>query len=349
MYRKLIIAIFLITYATGVAMSQGNVYPDPSWKKVEPEDHEYDKLKLDRARRYVIDSMKTTGLMVIVGGEVIFEYGNTTQVSYIASCRKSVLAMLLGKYIENGTINLNTTLEELGIDDIGGLLPIERKATIDHLVTSRSGIYHDASNGGDDAANRPKRGSKKPGTYYLYNNWDFNAAGAIFEQLTGRSIYESLRDDLALPLGMEDFDMSKQRKSGRLDLSRFPAYHIYLSTRDMARLGYLMLRQGRWKDKQVISEEWVKRIVSVITPLKDMNPHSRRNIFEYGYMWWLFKLDAPEFRGAYTARGSMGQYITVLPELDMVIAHKTDSIYGRSTSWNNYFKLIRMILNARFE
>lgn len=147
MYRKLIIAIFLITFATGVAMSQGNIYPDPSWKKVEPEDHEYDKLKLDRARRYVIDSMKTTGLMVIVGGEVIFEYGNTTQVSYIASCRKSVLAMLLGKYIENGTINLNTTLEELGIDDIGGLLPIERKATIDHLVTSRSGIYHDASNG----------------------------------------------------------------------------------------------------------------------------------------------------------------------------------------------------------
>lgn len=331
------------------AQERTPVYPDRQWHVAEPEDHGFDKLKLDRVRRYVIDSLHTTGMMIVVGGEVIFEYGNLEQVSYIASCRKSVLAMMLGKYVENGTIDLGTTIEQLGIDDIGGLLPVERKATIDHLVTSRSGIYHDASNGGDDAGDRPKRGSKKPGAYYLYNNWDFNAAGAIFEQLTGRSIYETLRDDIALPIGMQDFDMAKQRKSGRLDLSKFPAYHIYLSTRDMARLGYLMLRKGNWCGRQVISRAWAEKIVGVVTPLKEMNPASRRNIFEYGYMWWLFKVDDPLFKGAYTARGSMGQYITVIPELDMVIAHKTDSVYGRSTAWNKYYKAVRAITKARLQ
>lgn len=351
LFKKLLL-LTLLAPCCNVAQAQENtpVYPDQQWNVAEPEDHGFDKLKLDRVRRYVIDSLHTTGMMIIVGGDVIFKYGNIEQVSYIASCRKSVLAMMLGKYVENGTINLNTTMEELGIDDIGGLLPIERKATIDHLVTSRSGVYHDASNAGDDANSRPKRGSKKPGSYYLYNNWDFNAAGAVFEQLTGRNIYETFRDDIAIPIGMQDFDLAKQRKSGRLDLSKFPAYHIYLSTRDMARLGYLMLRKGNWRGEQVISREWAEKIVSVVTPLKEMNPVSRRNIFEYGYMWWLFKVDDnPVFKGAYTARGSMGQYITVIPELDMVIAHKTDAIYGRSTTWNKYYKAVRAITKAQLQ
>ena len=45
--------------------------------------------------------------------------------------------MLYGKYVEDGTINLETTLGELGIDDIGVLLPIEKKATIHHLIQAR--------------------------------------------------------------------------------------------------------------------------------------------------------------------------------------------------------------------
>lgn len=350
LFEKLLL-LTLLAPCCCKAQAQENttVYPDQQWHAAEPEDHGFDKLKLDRVRRYVIDSLHTTGMMIIVGGDVIFKYGNIEQVSYIASCRKSVLAMMLGKYVENGTINLDTTMEELGIDDIGGLLPIERKATIGHLVTSRSGVYHDASNPGDDANSRPKRGSKKPGSYYLYNNWDFNVAGAVFEQLTGRNIYETFRDDIATPIGMQDFDMAKQRKGGRLDISKFPAYHIYLSTRDMARLGYLMLRKGNWRGEQVISREWAEKIVSVVTPLKEMNPVSRRNIFEYGYMWWLFKVDDPLFKGAYSARGAMGQYITVIPELDMVIAHKTDAIYGRKTTWDKYYKAVRAITKARLQ
>ena len=79
------------------------------------------------------------------------------------------------------------------IDDVGGLLPIEKEATLNNLITARSGIYHLAVNGSDDP-NKPERGTKKPGTFYCYNNWDFNAAGTIFEQETKKSIYYALYD-----------------------------------------------------------------------------------------------------------------------------------------------------------
>jgi CubicO group peptidase (beta-lactamase class C family) len=225
-------------------------------------------------------------------------------------------------------------------------LSIEKRATIDHLITARSGVYHDASNGGDDAANRPPRGSKEPGTYFLYNNWDFNAAGAVFEQLTGQDIYKAFQEQIALPTGLQDYNVAEQRKSGNLNASRFPAYHFHFSARDMARIGYLMLRNGKWGSTQVISPEWVSKIISVVTPLEEVPP-SRMNMFEYGYMWWLFKVEDPAFKGAYSARGAMGQFITVLPALDMVVVFKTDSVYERTTTWNQYYTLLRKIAGAR--
>lgn len=345
--RRFILSIMLLAVCFGTS-AQDYKYPGLEWAKASPSKYGYDAAKLKKAKQYIIDSLNTTGMMVVVGGESIFEYGSLERVSYIASCRKSVLAMLYGKYVENGTIDLNATMADLGIDDIGGLLPIEKKATVHHLIKARSGVYHDASNPGDDAASRPKRGSKKPGSYYLYNNWDFNVAGAVFEQLTGKSIYSALLNDIARPIGMQDYLMENQQRGGDLDRSKFSAYHIYFSTRDMARLGYLMLRGGKWEDNQLISPEWHSEMIAVSTKSEDMNPEKYRNgIFEYGYMWWLFKMDNPLFKGAYTARGAMGQYITIIPELDMVVAHKTDKVYGRSTKWDDYFKLLNMIIEAK--
>jgi len=283
-------------------------------------------------------------------GRVVFTYGDLEELSYLASCRKSILAMLYGYWVENGTIDLERTLAELGMDDVGGLMEIEKQATIHQLINARSGVYHPASNGGDNLADAPPRGSQEPGTYMLYNNWDFNAAGAVFEMLTGRNIYDEVQSQLATPLQFEDWDRSAQRKSGNLSISRNPAYHMWISTRDMARIGYLMLNGGAWDGKQIISRDWAERIVSVVTPLEEMNPVSRRSgYFGYGYMWWVW--DGPDavgpFEGAYTARGAIGQWITVFPAIDLVIAHKTNSVYGRTTSWKSYERLIELLFEAR--
>ncbi len=329
------------------------VFPGERWDRIaDPSSVRYSAQGLDKAREYV-QTIDTTGLMVVVGGKVLFEYGDLEQLSYLASVRKSVLSILYGKYVTDGTIRLTATLEELGITDIEGLLPVEKNATVDHLITARSGIYHPASNSGDSTASAPPRGSQQPGDYFLYNNWDFNCAGFIFEQSTHQTIYDALERDLADPLGMQDFDRLSQRKSGNLRRSKYPAYHIWLSTRDMARIGYLMLRGGEWNGRQVVPSSWVRKISRIKTPVEEMNPEPfRKGHFGYGYMWWIW--DGPEavgpYEGAYTASGAYGQYITVLPALDMVIAHKT-AVPPRNRQVNRiqYEGIIDRLIAARIE
>jgi CubicO group peptidase (beta-lactamase class C family) len=326
------------------------VFPGVSWERIEdPAEAGYSAAGLEAVTEY-LKTLATSACMAVVGGRVLYEYGDLAQLSYLASCRKSILAMLYGKYVMDGTIRLPTTLEDLGIDDIGGLLPVERTATINHLITATSGIYHPASNSGDSTAFAPERGSQQPGSYFLYNNWDFNCAGYIFELLTHQVIYDALERDLALPIGMQDFDRLEQRKSGDLKRSRYPAYHIWLSTRDMARIGYLMLRQGEWRGRQVIPGHWVKVITRAKTPVEDMNPEGYRDgPFGYGYMWWVW--DGPQaegaFKGGYTARGAYGQYITILPALDMVVAHKTLPSRDKSVGWGQFQAALDHLIAAR--
>jgi len=371
-WRRLTARLVLAALSLGPLAAQpagAPVYPGKDWERIRaPESAGYSRARLEALRGY-LRTLDTTAMMAVVGGRVLFEYGDTARLSYLASVRKSVLAMLYGNYVASGRIRLDRTLRELGFSDVDGLLPVEQQATIEHLLTARSGVYHPASNPGDSTALAPPRGSQQPGRYFLYNNWDFNAAGALFERLTGRDIYDALETDLARPIGMQDFDRSRQKKSGDARRSIHPAYHMWLSTRDMARLGYLMLREGRWADRQVIPREWARKIVSLVTPLAELNPLPQREqaygsgqLWGYGYMWWVW--DSPGRRGpmagAYTGMGAYGQYLTVLPALDLVVAHKTDpqqpraaapggqsDARPRAVSGAEYFTALNLLIAAR--
>ena len=202
MKRSIIyILLLLVIFTQSTCQAQETyIYPGETWEEWESmEEAGYSSEKMGAVLDYIIDSMNTTGAMVVVEGKVLGTFGDIDELSYLASCRKSILAMLYGNYVVDGTIDLDKTLEELGIEDHLGLLDIEKKATIRHLITARSGVYHPASNGGDSSADAPERGSQEPGEYFLYNNWDFNAAGAIFEQVTQKNIYDVLGTELAAP------------------------------------------------------------------------------------------------------------------------------------------------------
>ena len=326
------------------------VFPGTEWQRIQkPESVGYcaGKLALVTARA---QQSSTTAMMAVVDGRTLFEYGDLSTVSYLASVRKSVLAMLYGNYVKSGAIKLDKTLADLKIDDLGGLLPIEKTATVADLLGARSGVYHEASNPGDSLADAPPRGSQKPGSYFLYSNWDFNALGTIFEQQTGQNIYDALEKDLVRPIGMRDFDRAIHRRAGDAARSIHLAYHMNFSTRDMARLGYLMLRGGEWNGRQIIPRDWVRRISSVVTPVDQMNPSGLRNgPFGYGYLWWVWdgKWNTGALQGGYTGRGAIGQYITVLPRLDMVVAHKTVPDGNRNVSWEAYQALLDGLVSAR--
>ena len=327
------------------------VYPGAEWERItNPESVGFSKEGLETVRAH-LDSLPSTGIVVAVGGRILFENGNIQDRSYIASVRKSVLAMLFGNYVEDGTIDLNKTLTDLEINDHGGLSDTEREATIADLISARSGVYHAASNSGDNLADAPPRNSQKHGEYFLYSNWDFNTLGFIFEQETGRNIYDALQTDLVDKIGMADFDRSTHKKSGNLERSLYPAYHMHISARDLARLGLLMLRGGKWNKEQIVPEKWTKKISGIVTPLEEMNPERMKSgKLGYGYLWWIF--DGPEitgpYEGGYTGIGAGGQYLTVLPKLDMVITHKNNRRENRrSLSRSQYSSILEKILDAR--
>jgi CubicO group peptidase (beta-lactamase class C family) len=333
----------------GAPVPTGAVYPGATWEGVgDPEAAGWSAEGLARVRDK-LSTMSTTGMMAVVGGRMLFEYGDVEVVSYLASVRKSVLSMLYGIYEERGAIDLDDTLDELGIDDIGGLTPQEKQATVRHLLMARSGVYHEASNSGDDLARAPPRGSQRPGEYYLYSNWDFNALGTIFEQETGKNIYDAVGEHIAVPLGFQDWDRSIHERSGDTTRSVHRAYHMNFSTRDMARIGYLMLREGRWQGRQIVPEAWVEESTSALTPRSEMNPPQRRNgAFGYGYLWWVFdNPDLPDaFDGAYTGLGAVGQHILVMPALDLVVAHKTRPGQGRSVSHGQFLEVMALLVQA---
>jgi CubicO group peptidase (beta-lactamase class C family) len=320
------------------------IYPGNVWQVMTDAVAEgWDTDKLQGLRKFIMDSTQATGVVVIQHGKELFEYGNVEELSYIASCRKSVLSMLYGPYVEAGKIDLNTTIEQLDLDDIGGLLPMEKTATIRDLLTARSGVYHQASNPGDEANRALERGSVQPGRHWLNNNWDFNIAGYILEKETGRNIYDLVDSLLAKPLQTQDWKRDAQHKGGDKTKSKYLAYHMWFSTRDMARIGYLMLCNGKWNGKQIIPAEWVKLTTSIITSYKEeMDNKTAINHFAYGYLWWVW--DEPNnkgvYEGAYTAIGAYGQFITVIPKLDIVVALKTNHSYGSETSTRHYLKIL---------
>lgn len=335
-------AIFFVILAVAAAhpsfgQSPESFSPAAKWDTVAPESVGYSSARLNALAAW-LKTENTTAMLVAVHGKIVFQYGDLSHVSVVASVRKSILSMLYGNYAFSGKIDLQKTVKQIGLDDKQPFLPIEERATLEQILAGRSDIFIVPEKPDPSSADnyQPRRGSSLPGTFFTYNEWDFNAAGTAFEKLTGRNLYDALETDLARPIGMEDFDRARQVKVDNLPFSVHQGYPMFLSTRDMARLGQLMLRQGDWNGKQVISGDWVRFSTLLWTPFQEMYPTGFRNYAEparwgFGLMWWVW--DEPPYlnhnwtgamQGAFMAAGSGGQYIAILPQADMVVAHKVD-------------------------
>ncbi|HKN97798.1 MAG TPA: serine hydrolase [Pseudonocardiaceae bacterium] len=259
----------------------------------------------------MLEALPTTAFLVLDRNRVVFDHGATSAPSHMASARKSILSVLYGPAVAAGTIRLAATLGELGIDDTGGLLPQERRATVRDLLTSSSGVYHPPATVAGPEQDAPARGSQPPGTLFHYNNWDFNALGTIFQRCTGRSMFDALAEDLAAPLEFQDFDPARQRLLGRPEVSEHLAHHFFLSARDLGRLGAMLLQGGRWEGRQVVPASWVAESTSVQV---DRGAGVQ---LDYGYCWWLPRLLGP---GSFLAIGNFGQYLLCVPP-GLVVVH----------------------------
>jgi len=191
------------------------------------------------------------------------------------------------------------------------------------LLESKSGVYHPYVAGTPKMREgMPARGSHAPGTFWYYNNWDFNALGSIFEQQFHTSIGAEFRDKIALPTQMQDFlveDMYYQRAepgSPEYQKSRFPAYHFRLTARDLARFGLLMLEKGNWNESQLIPAGWIEESTHAYTT--DTTPLATDGS-GYGYLWWVNGFRLPE--KSFSARGALAKYLVVFPQRGLVVVY----------------------------
>jgi len=108
-----------------------------------------------------------------------------------------------------------------------------------------------------------------------------------------------------------------------------------------------MLRKGKWKEKQVVPQNWVEEMITQRTSYLEAQknaPILKEDGLDlgYGYMWWLIEnTEDARLKNAYSAQGALGQNITVYPEIDVVLAFKTKSDYRRRNSIQTQMNVIR--------
>jgi hypothetical protein len=346
---SLALIIALLSLNLFIHCSKDPISPEEDTNQLEyvsPEEVGYSSEELEEARQFAEQS-GYAGVMALHDGRVFFHWGEITRNYWCHSIRKPFLSALYGIHVEQGHLDLDATLEELGIDDIPPVLTNEeRQATVRDLLTSRSGVYHQAAAETPSMEEtRPERGSHPPGTFYYYNNWDFNALGTIFEQETGTQIFDEFKEKIADPLGMEDFDVGNCHYQLEPEKSMHPAYLFRMSARDMARFGVLYQNSGMWEDSRIIPDGWITESTTAYSIVDSASGVA------YGYMWNVF----PEGSSLADMIGHPGYYHTgvgihalvIIPDLNLVIVERYDTDGDWTDPGEVGMELGMMIINAR--
>lgn len=328
----------------------------PESKTSSPEELGYSSVRLENIK-FLAKKYHSPAGMVLVGEEVLYQWGDVKEKFWTRSCRKSFLNALIGIAVTRRQIDLSQTLGDLKIDDIPPrLTESEKRASLRDLLMARSGIYHAAADETPEMQSlRPRRGRFPAGAHWYYNNWDFNVLGKVYEIKTGTSIFTAFNEQIAKPIGMEDFLVSDGSYHYESNKSQFPSFLFKMSTRDMARFGRLYLQGGVWQGQQILPKEWVE--VSTTT-------HSETNRGDgsgYGYLWWTQGANGNLLRNvelgrnAFAAKGWGGHYILILPKYNMVVVARADDTWFLQDPQNRAIgpikmgELVRQVLVSRLD
>ncbi len=310
---------------------------------VAPEAVGYSSARLQLARAH-FDTIGSAAFMALYDGQVFVSWGQVDRKYSLHSIRKPLLGALYGIAVQRGVIDTAATLAALGIDDIPpSLTAAERQARVIHLLKSQSGVYHEAAAETEDvAAQRPARGSHAPGTFFWYNNWDFNALGTIYEQQSGDGIFTSFQREIAAPIGMQDFVVADGSYQLEPEKSMHPAYPIRMTTRDLARFGVLFQQRGRWHGRQIVPESWIAA---------SWTWHGVDDAtlgLGYGLMWGVMEADSPLGVGPAVFHGGLAvHYVFIRPEDKLVLVHRVDTDHPWTIATDEIGELFRLVLAAR--
>ncbi|MFX1239110.1 MAG: serine hydrolase [Promethearchaeota archaeon] len=200
--------------------------------------------------------------------------------------------------------------------------------TIEDILTMTTGLNWSE---GDDALSAwPESGYSisyiinkslvtEPGMNFTYNTGNTELLAAVLQNVTNTKLSDFAQQYLFDPIGVDPDDLEWDEDPWEWATPSLPnithgGFGIYTTPRVMARIGELCLNNGTWNGTQVVSSEWIYNMTQ-----EHATPVGLGEEAMYGYLWWL----RPEY---YSAVGLFGQQISIIPELNMVVAITSDTI-----------------------
>jgi CubicO group peptidase (beta-lactamase class C family) len=240
------------------------------------------------------------------------------------SVTKTVTSITIGIAMTRGDFpaDLDTPVVKFfGAYKISNLDERKRRMTLRHLMTMTTGLewHEDLPNidprnpvnimeGSHDwvqyTIDQPM--ANEPGSVWVYNSGAAQLLSHIFKQVTGKRVDEYAAEHLFKPLGIRHY--WKLTPTGLPDTEG----GLYLSSRDLAKIGYLILRNGKWDEKQIVSAEWVK---ASVTP----KVATEKGSTQYGYLWWLHPYGNTPGKFVWAAHGFGQQHLIIIPEYELII------------------------------
>jgi len=320
---------------------------DDGWETSSLSEEGVDSEKIDEMILEILNGKykDTHSVLLVKNGKLILEEYfsgyNRNSKHVMASATKSIASILVGIAIDRRMIpNIDLKIYEL-FPEYRGTKWIDEKydITLKHLLTMTAGLDWIAAGSGvpltdprnDDAglyrSSNPitytldKNLIESPGKRYNYSTGVSTLLGEVLRKTSGLSADQFAEKYLLDPLGITDHRW-KFYPDGTVDTGG----GLFLRPRDMAKIGYMMLKNGKWKGKQIVSEEWVSESTkahvqqtgTIILPS------------DYGYQWHHGKRRiSNQSIETFFASGLGGQYIFILPTLDLVVVftskHKDSS------------------------
>lgn len=244
----------------------------------------------------------------------------------LQSVTKTITSMVIGTAVTRGDFpNLDTpVLTFFDTTAVANVDARKRRMTVRHLLTMTSGLdwneslpYTDPKNTAtalEESADwtkftidRPM--ATDPGTIFNYNSGASALLAYVFARATGRDIEEYAAQQLFAPLGIQRW-FWKRSPTGLPDTEG----GLYLEPRDLAKLWYLVLKDGVWDGHRVLSHEWVR---GSVTPAIATGPAP--NSPRYGLSWWLYPFARDSAQYYWAGSGFGGQLPIALPDEDIVV------------------------------
>ncbi|HJZ55880.1 MAG TPA: serine hydrolase [Gemmataceae bacterium] len=257
-------AVILTLVFTATPLSAEEVWPGKDWETATPASQGLSATGLDEAAAYAEMHGGGSGC-VIRHGRLVKEWGPVAMRWDIKSATKGTLgSTLLGLAVDAKLVKLDD-LAQKHYPTIGTEFPANDKdwlgeITVRHLATMTAGF--------DDG--RPPKLVYRPGTKGIYSNDTSNMLAELLTLRYGEDLAAVLKREVMDPIGMPADDWRwrtnqfRPKEVGGITSREF-ASGLTITHRGLARIGYLYLREGRWKDKQILSREYVK---TATTPTK---------------------------------------------------------------------------------